>query len=291
MNDRKQHVITTAHQLFIENGFQATSIQDILDHSHISKGTFYNYFSSKNELLMAIFTYLNERLDEERDHLLAGHDPSDINIFVKQIELEFEYNGKNKLFNLLEEAFFTDDPTLKEFFKHSHMKQFHWTYNRFIDLLGKRKQPYLLDCTILFSGMLQQAIHFNIMTTGIGGNLNPVIRYIVNRLTKMAAEIEQSREQLFKPEKLYDLLPDHFHFEEADKEQLANKVDELKMIIEHHEDYRKYEELLTFVQEELTQSASSRPFLVKSALDTLAEFKGEKWEEELKKLVKLVEAF
>ena len=55
MNDRKQHVIKMAHQLFIEKGFQATSIQDILDYSGISKGTFYNYFSSKSELLIAIF--------------------------------------------------------------------------------------------------------------------------------------------------------------------------------------------------------------------------------------------
>ena len=42
MNDRKLHVVNMAHQLFIEKGFQATSIQDILDYSGISKGTFYN---------------------------------------------------------------------------------------------------------------------------------------------------------------------------------------------------------------------------------------------------------
>ena len=61
MNDRKQHVINKAHQLFIDKGFQATSIQDILDYSGISKGTFYNYFSSKNELLIAIFTNQNKK--------------------------------------------------------------------------------------------------------------------------------------------------------------------------------------------------------------------------------------
>ncbi|MFP3340850.1 TetR/AcrR family transcriptional regulator, partial [Micrococcus sp. SIMBA_131] len=58
MNDRKQHVIKMAHQLFIERGFQSTSIQDILEYSGISKGTFYNYFSSKNELLIALFKAL-----------------------------------------------------------------------------------------------------------------------------------------------------------------------------------------------------------------------------------------
>ena len=54
MNDRKQQVLLTAQQLFVEKGFSATSVQDILDEAKISKGTFYNYFSSKNECLIAI---------------------------------------------------------------------------------------------------------------------------------------------------------------------------------------------------------------------------------------------
>ncbi|MEH7125423.1 MULTISPECIES: TetR/AcrR family transcriptional regulator [unclassified Bacillus (in: firmicutes)] len=40
MNKQKQHVIDTAHYLFIEKGFQATSIQDILGCRGISRGTF-----------------------------------------------------------------------------------------------------------------------------------------------------------------------------------------------------------------------------------------------------------
>lgn len=86
MKDRKQHVIKMAHQLFIDKGFQATSIQDILDYSGIAKGTFYNYFSSKNELLIALFTTLYKQMEKERNDLLIGQDPSDIEIFIKQME-------------------------------------------------------------------------------------------------------------------------------------------------------------------------------------------------------------
>ena len=46
MIDRKQHVVNRADQLFIHKGVQSTSVQDILEHSGISKGTFNNYFSS-----------------------------------------------------------------------------------------------------------------------------------------------------------------------------------------------------------------------------------------------------
>ncbi|WP_246483829.1 TetR/AcrR family transcriptional regulator [Heyndrickxia vini] len=87
MKSRKQHVMTVAHQLFIHKGFQATSIQDILEGSSISKGTFYNYFPSKNELLLAIFADSYNELEKKREKLLIGQNRSDIEIFIKQIEL------------------------------------------------------------------------------------------------------------------------------------------------------------------------------------------------------------
>ncbi|HEY2421411.1 MAG TPA: TetR/AcrR family transcriptional regulator, partial [Neobacillus sp.] len=104
MNERKQHVIKMAHQLFIEKGFQATSIQDILDFSGISKGTFYNYFASKSELIIAIFKSIFKKLDQERNELMIGKNPSDIDIFIKQIELQLKTNKQNKLFALFEEV-------------------------------------------------------------------------------------------------------------------------------------------------------------------------------------------
>ena len=87
MYERKQQVIQNAHQLFIEKGYQATSIQDILDRSGISKGTFYNYFSSKSELLKAVFISVNKDFEKERNELLIGENLADFEIFIKQIEL------------------------------------------------------------------------------------------------------------------------------------------------------------------------------------------------------------
>jgi len=50
-------------QLFEKKGFSETSIQDIVDSLGVTKGTFYYYFSSKEELLMDIHLgYINELL-------------------------------------------------------------------------------------------------------------------------------------------------------------------------------------------------------------------------------------
>ncbi|MEK5388577.1 helix-turn-helix domain-containing protein [Bacillus sp. FSL M7-1431] len=94
MNKKKRDVLDKAHELFIEQGYHATSIQDILNHSNISKGSFYNYFSSKGELFKAVFKLIQEEMQVERDKLLIGEDCKDIAIYIEQVSLMMELNKK-----------------------------------------------------------------------------------------------------------------------------------------------------------------------------------------------------
>ena len=52
---RKQEILQTAEKLFCRNGYEQTSVQDILDELHASKGSFYHHFLSKESLLEAMF--------------------------------------------------------------------------------------------------------------------------------------------------------------------------------------------------------------------------------------------
>ena len=51
---KKQEILRTAETLFCKNGYETTSIQDILDILHTSKGSFYHHYASKELLLEAI---------------------------------------------------------------------------------------------------------------------------------------------------------------------------------------------------------------------------------------------
>ena len=51
---RREQLIETAERLFYTNGYEKTSVQDILDEMHFSKGGFYHHFDSKLSLLEAI---------------------------------------------------------------------------------------------------------------------------------------------------------------------------------------------------------------------------------------------
>ncbi len=51
---REQRILEAARCLFIRKGFAETSIEGIAEHAEVGVGTVYNYFRSKDELLIAI---------------------------------------------------------------------------------------------------------------------------------------------------------------------------------------------------------------------------------------------
>ena len=64
--DLKNNIINTSYQLFMENGYDQTTVNDICKACSITKTTFYRYIDSKEELLSYFFDDINERIDELR---------------------------------------------------------------------------------------------------------------------------------------------------------------------------------------------------------------------------------
>ncbi|MET3697836.1 TetR family transcriptional regulator [Bacillus oleivorans] len=290
MNDRKQLVIAKAHQLFIEKGFQATSIQDILDYSGISKGTFYNYFSSKNELLIAIFHSVYKKMEKERNELLIGQDRANIEIFIKQIVLQLRSNRTNKLINLFEEVIFIPDEELKEFIKRGHLKMLQWLYERFIDIFGENKKPYLFDCAIMFKGLLNENLKHHTFAQRSLESITQVVRYSVERLINMVNEVSEKGEQLFPPELLEQWFPEGAAHHHKSQYEITQTIALLKDELVNHEDQTKYKALLDFIQNETLYAKEPRHFLVESAFLSLktAKPQSKAWTENLQKLEELV---
>ena len=53
-DERRAQILETAERIFYEKGYEATSVQDILDAMNLSKGGFYHHFESKIALLTEI---------------------------------------------------------------------------------------------------------------------------------------------------------------------------------------------------------------------------------------------
>lgn len=78
--DRKKQIMDTATKLFNNQGYEKTSVNAIINEVNIAKGTFYYYFKSKDELLLAIID--NYYTDFVHEIVLISDDPL-LNPFVK----------------------------------------------------------------------------------------------------------------------------------------------------------------------------------------------------------------
>ncbi|WP_018662747.1 TetR/AcrR family transcriptional regulator [Heyndrickxia acidiproducens] len=291
MRDRKAHVIKIAHQLFMEKGFQATSIQDILERSGIAKGTFYNYFSSKNELLIALLETVYMQLEQDRDALLLGQDPADIEIFVKQVEMHLQKDEANQFISLYEEVFFSNDQELKDFIKLAHRKMIYWLYRRFIDLFGENKKPYLLDCAIMFTGILQQNLKFQGAVEHHLTDIRQIIRYSVKRMESIVEDVAATGDQLLQPEIAEKWFPDKGSTSQIPAQTVSETIADLKRAFTGHARQPKFIELLDFIQDELTRNPKPRIFLLESALASLEKDKDCFEKQQFDKLKQLVSTF
>lgn len=60
----RARLIRAALKLFATRGLEATTIQDITEAADVAKGTFFNYFSSKEEVLVGLYDFRRAILDE-----------------------------------------------------------------------------------------------------------------------------------------------------------------------------------------------------------------------------------
>ena len=64
-DEKKQKLIEIAFELFMRDGYENTSIQDIMNVAKISKGAMYHYFTCKEDILDAVLNYIID-LDMKR---------------------------------------------------------------------------------------------------------------------------------------------------------------------------------------------------------------------------------
>lgn len=68
-NNTKERIVAAAWKLFYDEGFENTTVEEIVDLSGTSKGSFYHYFSSKDGLLSSLSLVFDEKYEELTDTL------------------------------------------------------------------------------------------------------------------------------------------------------------------------------------------------------------------------------
>ena len=57
MKESKEHILKVAFYLFLQKGFKEVTMKEIVEKTGLSKGAFYHYFKSKEQLFFEVNDY------------------------------------------------------------------------------------------------------------------------------------------------------------------------------------------------------------------------------------------
>ncbi|MGR9047261.1 TetR/AcrR family transcriptional regulator [Halobacillus faecis] len=83
----KEKMMDTIIELFGKKGFQATSIQDIVEANGVTKGTFYYYFKNKEDVLVHIHQSFIDHLLEGQEKIITNRSLSNGEKLYRIVEL------------------------------------------------------------------------------------------------------------------------------------------------------------------------------------------------------------
>jgi len=92
--ERKNEIIETAQQLFIEKGFNQTKVSDIVKRIGVSQGIFYYYFKSKDEIIDEIVHRYIQGIKSSALEILDNRELSGIEKLQKMSEQQREANRR-----------------------------------------------------------------------------------------------------------------------------------------------------------------------------------------------------
>ena len=144
-NNTKSRIVSAAWELFYMYGYDNTTIDDIVEASHTSKGSFYHYFESKDDLIGSLSYLFDDKYEELSSTLDPKLDPLEKLSYLNQ-ELFLMIENTVSV-SLLSQLFSTQLVTKGE----KHMLEPDRTYYRLlrqIVLEGKEKDYFRDDLSV-----------------------------------------------------------------------------------------------------------------------------------------------
>lgn len=137
----RDKIIDSAHKLFYEKGYNATSIDDILKDAALNKGSLYHLFKSKKEVLLAV---IEERIAHNLHNKYKGVESASEPLqYLKNRLLKaegFDFNHGCALNNLVQEMSPNDADIAKALLKvYNDLEHYYFVALRDEDMSEQKK--------------------------------------------------------------------------------------------------------------------------------------------------------
>ena len=77
-SQKRKKIIDKAWELFAKNGYEETKVEDITKDLGISKGSFYTYFATKEELLYEVLEKIKKEIIENLENINVNQTPEKV---------------------------------------------------------------------------------------------------------------------------------------------------------------------------------------------------------------------
>lgn len=260
MINRKRKVADVALKLFVEKGIQHTSVQEIIEKANISKGTFYNYFTSKNDCVADILEFLRYDASQQRIAIQFGKNAQDRFVFIEQITILIRLNEERNLNALFEAILASNEKDLKRLVLRHRIIELEWLENRMIEVIGEDIHQHAFEGTILFYGMLQHML-FTMRVTNSEYSLNRLVDVILSYIELILPNMLKKNTSLIN-ESAVDILRSKVDKKAITLQELQDFADNLKQQIEFNEEQEDlFEALMSELQRERIRKVVLQQFL------------------------------
>ena len=113
---KRKKIVDKAWELFAKNGYKETKVKDITKDLGISKGSFYTYFATKDELLYEVLGKIKKEINRNLENINVNQVPE--KVLEDYVKAKMNYVVKilnNMRLNSVEK--YSIDPKLRNFFE------------------------------------------------------------------------------------------------------------------------------------------------------------------------------
>ncbi|MFY4774983.1 TetR/AcrR family transcriptional regulator [Metabacillus sp. RGM 3146] len=228
MNQKKKLIIDEAVKLFAQKGYHAASIQEIAEQCGISKGSFYTYFKSKEDLIVSAFRSYYSLLFDKISRLEHIESLSPREKFIEQLSLQLHdlISHKEFIHILLSEYKMNISEQLDEFLLKTRSESLLWYAKKIKKVYPELPKKYVYDCVSMLTGIMKEYM-FLLLIEEREIDVEAIIPYIMKRMDAIVASFDPEDAPLLKKELVKELLEYRSKKEIQVKEEILKELDSL----------------------------------------------------------------
>lgn len=184
MDDKRKLILETAAKFFSNNGFYATSVQEIAKECNVSKASIYQLFESKEDILLQLLHYKRDQIIQKAALSATSDSLTPKEQLLEKIVMEFEGFHQNSDFMaiLLHSDQSIQNNQIKRLIDETQRITLHWHKESLSTAYGPKSEPCIWELSLAFQGMVKEFFTFLEDKKEFKANYRNIASFILNSM-------------------------------------------------------------------------------------------------------------